>query len=109
VAAADDGRALLHCFAGCGAADVLAAVGLSLADLFPERITHATTPAQRRELRERARMADWRAALGVLAFEARVVLAAAAVLGRGERLSIEDDDRLTEAVTRIEDARAVLR
>lgn len=33
----DDGRILIHCFAGCGAADVLAAIGLSLSDLFPER------------------------------------------------------------------------
>lgn len=31
----DDGRILIHCFTGCGAADVLSAVGLSLADLFP--------------------------------------------------------------------------
>lgn len=32
----DDGRVLIHCFAGCSAADILAAVGMSLADLFPE-------------------------------------------------------------------------
>jgi hypothetical protein len=29
-----DDRVLVHCWAGCGAADVVAAVGLSLADLF---------------------------------------------------------------------------
>ena len=28
---------LVHCFAGCGAADVIAAVGLDMADLFPPR------------------------------------------------------------------------
>jgi hypothetical protein len=33
VTQADDGRLLVHCFAGCGAADVVAAVGLTLADL----------------------------------------------------------------------------
>lgn len=32
----DDGRILLNCFAGCGAADVVAALGLSLTDLFPD-------------------------------------------------------------------------
>lgn len=32
----DDGRLLIHCFAGCSAPDVLAAVGLTLADLFPD-------------------------------------------------------------------------
>lgn len=33
-----DGRVLAHCFAGCGVNDVMDAVGLGLADLFPERL-----------------------------------------------------------------------
>ena len=32
----DDGRMLIHCFAGCGAAEVLSAVGMSMTDLFPD-------------------------------------------------------------------------
>lgn len=32
----DDGRTLLHCHAGCATADILAAVGLTTADLFDE-------------------------------------------------------------------------
>jgi hypothetical protein len=36
VKALDDGRVLVHCFAGCGAADVMAAVGLTLAALYPK-------------------------------------------------------------------------
>lgn len=32
-----DGTILLKCFAGCGAADIVAAVGLELSDLFPAR------------------------------------------------------------------------
>lgn len=31
----EDGRVLIHCFAGCHASDVMAAAGLSLSDLFP--------------------------------------------------------------------------
>ncbi len=31
-----DGRALVHCFAGCDASDVVAALGLGLRDLFPK-------------------------------------------------------------------------
>ena len=31
----DDGRILLHCWAGCRTADVLAALGMSWRDLFP--------------------------------------------------------------------------
>jgi hypothetical protein len=33
-----DGRVLLHDFGGCGAVAVLDALGLTLADLFPERL-----------------------------------------------------------------------
>ncbi|HEY0876914.1 MAG TPA: hypothetical protein VGE10_00530 [Zeimonas sp.] len=36
---AADGRVLIHDFGGCSALDVLDAVGLDFADLFPERIT----------------------------------------------------------------------
>ena len=32
----DDGRVLLHCHAGCAVGDILAAVGLTTADLFDE-------------------------------------------------------------------------
>lgn len=33
-----DGRTLLHCFAGCSSESVLAAVGLTFDDLFPESL-----------------------------------------------------------------------
>lgn len=32
----EDGRILIHCFAGCGAADVMGSLGLQLTDLFPD-------------------------------------------------------------------------
>lgn len=34
----EDGRILLHCFAGCGTDSVLSAIGLAMSDLFPARI-----------------------------------------------------------------------
>jgi hypothetical protein len=34
----DDGRILLHCFAACPVADVAAALGLELSDLFPTKL-----------------------------------------------------------------------
>ena len=37
VAEADDAKVLLHCKAGCLTTDVVAAMGLSMRDLFPER------------------------------------------------------------------------
>ena len=37
-----DDRALIHCWAGCEASDVVAAIGLSLVDLFDDRQPHYT-------------------------------------------------------------------
>jgi len=31
---------LFHCFAGCAPADVLAAIGLTFSDLYPEKLTY---------------------------------------------------------------------
>jgi hypothetical protein len=39
-----DDRILIHCFAGCGVQSVLDAVGLDMADLFPDRISYPGTP-----------------------------------------------------------------
>jgi DNA primase len=103
----DDGRVLLRCFAGCSAASVVSALGMQLADLFAERLAPAT-PEQRRDLRERARQAEWRAALNVLGAEAAVLAAVAAQLQAGQALAPPDADRLALAATRIDDARVVL-
>jgi hypothetical protein len=40
----EDGRVLLHCFAGCGAGDVLSAIGLRMADLFDKPIAQHLPP-----------------------------------------------------------------
>jgi hypothetical protein len=32
----DDGRVLLHCFAGCSVQEIVSSVGLELSDLFPQ-------------------------------------------------------------------------
>lgn len=40
----DDGTVLLHCFAGCDAAEVIGAVGLELSDLFPPRSPDGRKP-----------------------------------------------------------------
>jgi hypothetical protein len=41
----DDGRVLLHPFCGCDSGAVLDALGLTLADLFPERLPGHSYPA----------------------------------------------------------------
>ena len=44
VSALADGRILVHDFGGCGASDVMAAVELTLADLFPQPLYHRSRP-----------------------------------------------------------------
>lgn len=43
-----DGRILIHCFAGCGIDEVLGAVGMSLADIMPERLEDHRAPRNAR-------------------------------------------------------------
>jgi hypothetical protein len=106
IAEADDGRVLVHCFAGCDVTDALAAVGLTLADLFPDRVRD-DSPEGRRAARAAFRETCWRAALGVLACESAVVLAAANAIAR-DLLTPDDSARLALAVQRIQSAREVL-
>lgn len=104
----NDGRILLHCHALCAAADVLAAIGLQLADLFPQRIRDKS-PEGRHIARHAFKQADWSAALRVLAREATVVLIAANTLRDWLcLLTAEDRDRLALAIDRIQSAREVL-
>lgn len=108
LAQGDDGRVLIHCFHSCTPLEILHSIGLELTDLFPARITHNATPAERRELRELARQSQWLAALPALMSEANVVLVAAGMVDKGERLTAADDERLKLAIERIASARLVL-
>lgn len=95
-----DGRTLLHCFAGCEVADVLAAIGATWADLFPER--RPTDPPLCRRREHVANAAD---ALRCLAFEATVIAIAAGDIARGVPLTEVDRQRLLLAAQRISSAR----
>jgi hypothetical protein len=99
----DDGRTLIHCFAGCPPADVVAAVGLQLADLFPDRIDHHVAPA-----RDRRHWHAMREAWRTLSGEVFVALVAAENLAAGKTLSDEDRQRLATAVVLIREAAEVL-
>lgn len=44
---AEDGRILIHCFAGCGAVDILDAVGMDFGALFPDKDTHRYIPIRK--------------------------------------------------------------
>lgn len=48
IAEKEDGRILVHCFAGCAVHDVVSAVGLELKDLMPENVGfHRRKPDRR--------------------------------------------------------------
>jgi hypothetical protein len=101
---ADHGRVLLTCHAGCGASEVLAAIGLSLGDLF-DRPPVNDTREGRESRRMAATMADWRAALPILEHEACVVAIAAERIAAGTILGPDDDARVQLAHERIVDIR----
>lgn len=96
----EDGRTLVHCFAGCSTDAVMGSVGLSVSSLFPPRPTHPRNrvPA--------AGFSAW-AVLRSLPTELLIVLAAAGQLAEGEALSPNDLNRLMLAEQRVRGALGV--
>jgi len=87
----NDGRVLVHCYAGCETRDVLAAVGLELKDLFPENLSREQRQQYRREKLEKER-----------GFERLIVEMGNGCLARGTELSDEDVARMALAQERID-------
>lgn len=108
IAEGGDSRILLYDFGGCRAADVLCALGLNIADLFPHTERRDLSPLERRQRREYAKVAQVRAALNVLGLEAKIVSIAAHDVVSGKSVDQADRERLAVAVRRIDDAREVL-
>ncbi len=90
----DDGRVLVHCFSGCAVHEVLGAIGLDMAALFPPREIQHGKPERRP-----FPAADVLRAVG---FEALVVCAAAASMAAGEPFTPINRDRLILATERIQ-------
>jgi hypothetical protein len=107
VAEGNDGRCLAKCFAGCDLHAIVRALGIEIADLFPERIRD-TSPEGRAAMREAHRQSGWAAALNVLAREAAIVAIAGRTIAQGQVLNADDAARLQVALDRIEGAREVL-
>lgn len=87
----DDGKVLLHCFAGCSAIDVLAAVGLDWDAVFP---TRSNDPYRDKK----SPPVPYRDALLCISAEAFVVLAVASKVERGDYVAADEMERLTQAV-----------
>lgn len=95
-----DDRTLIHCFAGCSPHDVVAAVGLTLGDLFEQPLAH-----NKGAVRDRRHVHASGEALKILAHESLVALVAAENIAAGATLTAADLDRLELAATRIRAAR----
>jgi hypothetical protein len=91
-------RVLLYCFAGCDADDVLTAVGLKWADLYPDRWACAhLRPNEAANRYFRKKMAE----MDPLDVERAVLRIAANDLRAGRTLSIEDSARVEVARERL--------
>ena len=95
IRATDDGKVLIRCFTGCSAEEVVTAVGLTLSDLFPRRLSHHAKPERR----------PFPAAdvLRALSEEALVVASAGVSMLAGS-FTENDRKRLILAVSRIQAA-----
>lgn len=93
IRALPDGRILLHDFAGCGASDVVAALGLTVGDLFPKPIYQGAP-----RIRQPFTAMD---ALRALRMEAAVLAISVADFAEGQPV---DQARIELAAARISDA-----
>lgn len=91
----DDGRVLVHCFAGCSLSDILSATGLDINALFPENPSRHGKPERR----------PFPAidALRAIGFESLIVLVCAGDMLAG-KFSKSDRERLGIAIERIQSA-----
>lgn len=95
----DEGKILVHCFAGCSVHEVISAAGLEISDLFPPR---PSDPAHTGKPERRPFPAT--DILRAIGFEALVVACAASAMATGEPLGLADRERLTLAASRIQEA-----
>jgi hypothetical protein len=84
ISEASDGKVLLHCWAGCSATDITAAIGLELRDLFPGDKQPRRGPSKAAQQ-----------------FEATIVSIALASLRQGKTLSAADRERFELAKQRM--------
>lgn len=93
----EDGRILVHCFAGCSFEEIANASGAGMDEFFPEKpLYHRAKP-----LRRPFPAAD---VLECLSFEASVLYFAASDMAQGKPLPEPDRERMNLAARRIREA-----
>jgi hypothetical protein len=98
----EDGRVLLHCFAGCETANVLGSIGMDMADLFPpdeKRRDYAVTGKP--SMKPAFFASDL---MRIIHFEALVVQIVAFDIANGKTPNQETRERMLTAYERIDEA-----
>jgi hypothetical protein len=89
----DSDRLLLHCFSGCETKDVLGAIGLTFADIMPDKAM-----GNFKKVKKPFYAMD---VLGIIKFEATLVYIYATDMAKGLKLTSTDKERLLLATSRI--------
>ena len=97
-----DGTVLVKCWAGCGAADIVAAVGLDLRDLFPARFDHTATSKGKPPRYSASEVVK------TLVTEATILTLGYRAVQCGEELNLDDQARVELAIHAIETCREVV-
>jgi hypothetical protein len=91
-----DDRILVHCFGGCSVDEIVASMGLTLADLMPER--------QGNYQHSKIRRIPATDILEFMAFEGLIIAIAGADFIKNGSLTEKDFERMKLAVVRMQDA-----
>jgi hypothetical protein len=95
----EDGRILMHCFAGCNTADVLGAIGMEMNDLFPPK--EKTQDGIRPSIKPAFFASDL---MRIIHVEALVVQIVAFDIAKGKPVNEETRERMLAAYERIDEA-----
>jgi hypothetical protein len=98
----EDGRILLHCFAGCETANVLGAVGMDMSDLFPPDSKRREYPVEGKPNMKPAFFAS--DLMRIIHFEALVVQIVAYDIANNKMPNEETRERMLTAYQRIDEA-----
>jgi hypothetical protein len=97
----EDGRVLLHCFAGCETLHVVQALGMDMTDLFPPDSKRREYPVEGKKSVKPAFFAS--DLMRIISFEALVVSICAYDMGQGKKLNESDRERMKLSQQRIEE------
>lgn len=98
----EDGRVLLHCFAGCETASVLGAIGMDMTDLFPPDDKRREYPVTGKPSMKPAFFAS--DLMRIIHLEALVVQIVAFDIANGKTPNQETRERMLTAYQRIDEA-----